>query len=183
MGGTLNSCSYCRYSKEDQEQENYQTLTTKLGEEKEARTKKVTTENIDIPQRLTIFSESVDSSHNINIKMTKETEPKISYILPESISKRDNIESYYQIFSTLLAQGGSSQIFLARNEKDRFAIKQIPKGGVAKPEELVREANISLQLKHKNIIQLYEIMETKKNLYIKYLYDLANRYYKNKMYF
>ena len=175
MGGTFNSCSYCRYSKEEQEQENIQTITTKVGEEKESRTKKVTTENIDIPQRLTIYSDSADSNNNININITKTktktqtkskpTQPKISYILPESISKRENIESYYQIFPTLLAQGGCSQIFLARNEKDRFAIKQISKGGVAKPEELVREANISLQLKHKNIITYYDIFEDKDYIY------------------
>ena len=174
MGGTFNSCSYCRYSKEEQEQENFQTITTKVGEEKESRTKKITTENIDILQRMTIYSDSADSNNNININITKTKtktkstqpiQPKVSYILPESISKRENIESYYQIFPNLLAQGGSSQIFLARNEKDRFAIKQIAKGGVAKPEELVREANISLQLRHKNIIAYYDIFEDKDYIY------------------
>ena len=168
MGGTVNSCSYCKYSKEEQEEENFQTITTKVGEEKESRTKKITTENIDIPQRLTICSESVDSNNNININIsktkTKSIQPKISYILPDSISKRENIESYYQIFPTPLAQG-CSQIFLARNEKDRFTIKQIAKGEVAKPEELVREANISLQLKHKNIITYYDIFEDKDYIY------------------
>lgn len=97
MGGTFNSCSYCRYSKEEQEQENFQTITTKVGEEKESRTKKITTENIDILQRMTIYSDSADSNNNININITKTKtktkstqpiQPKVSYILPESISKK-----------------------------------------------------------------------------------------------
>jgi serine/threonine protein kinase len=160
------SCNFCAYDKEEQEKEAYHTLTTKAAESaennfkkeelklesKELRIKKVTTENIEFhDQRLTILSEPLDT--------IEVNEPQISYILPKSISKRDNIEKYYQIFPTLLNTGGCSKIFVGRNEKDKFAIKQILKGGVAKPSELIREANISLQLNHKNIIKYYEIYE------------------------
>jgi serine/threonine protein kinase len=46
-----------------------------------------------------------------------------------------------------------------KNENEKFAIKQVMKGGVAKPEELIREANISKQLNNKYIIKYYEIFE------------------------
>ena len=160
------SCNYCSDDKEEQEKEALQTFTTKAAEytsldiknedlqlsSKETGIKKIKTENIDFyNQKLTIVSEPLDS---IEINETK-----ILYILPEFLSKRENIENYYQIFPTLLCIGGSSKIFVGRNEKGKFAIKQILKGGVAKPNELIREANISLQLNHKNIIKYYEIYE------------------------
>lgn len=157
MGASLNQCNYCSYLKEDQENEIKQTLTSKPGETLKVKTKKITNENIDIQQKITIFSETVETSRLI--------QPSISYILPESISKREKIENYYQIYPTLLGQGGSSKIFLARNDKNKFAVKQIIKGGVAKPEELIREAKISLQLKHKNIITYYEIYEDNNFIY------------------
>ena len=167
------SCNLCTYPNEDQNIETQQTLTTKADEKKEIKEikdiketiesndikiDKVLSEIIDIPQPAsTIISE--------NEEKPKENDDKISYILPESLSKRDNIEKYYQLFSTLLGTGGSSKIFVGRNQKGKFAIKQIMKGGVAKPEELIREAKISLQVNHKNIIKYYEIYEDKDFIY------------------
>ena len=99
-------------------------------------------------------------SRRLAIDKAKIIQKSVSYILPESISKRENINNYYEISSTLLGIGGSSKIFLARNRKgENYAIKQVVKGGVAKPEELIREAKISIDLKHKNIIKCYEIYE------------------------
>ena len=173
------SCNYCSYDKEEQEKEALQTLTTKAAEytsldiknedlqlsSKETGIKKIKTENIDFTDhKLTMVSEPLDT---IEIKQTK-----ILYILPEFLSKRENIENYYQIFPTLLCIGGSSKIFVGRNEKGKFAIKQILKGGVAKPNELIREANISLQLNHKNIIKYYEIYED--NNYIYFVMELGD---------
>ena len=93
-------------------------------------------------------------------RLAKSIQKSVSYILPESISKRENINNYYEISSTLLGIGGSSKIFLARNQKgENCAIKQVVKGGVAKPEELIREAKVSIELNHKNIVKCYEIYE------------------------
>ena len=169
------SCNICSFYKEDQEVEAQNTLTTKLGESKEVNNTKehvesteytsiYKTEDMDInydTQRLTNISEQKKKPE---IKKKKKIS-KISYIIPESLSKRDNIEKYYQLFPTLIATGGSSKIFLGRNNKGKFAIKQIIKGGVALPDELIREASISLQLDHKNIIKFYEIYEDKTYIY------------------
>ena len=85
---------------------------------------------------------------------------QIIYVLPESLARREDIKKYYNISSILLGVGGSSKIFMANNAKnEQFAIKQVLKGGVAKPDELLREAKISRELKHKNIIKYYEIFE------------------------
>ena len=165
------SCNLCTYPKEEQENDAHQTLTTKAADnieikeiketidsEEDLKIQKVTTENLDFYQHTsTILSEKEDK--------TPKKEEQIIYILPESLSKRENIENYYELFPTLLGIGGSSKIFVGRNEKGKYAIKQIMKEGVAKPEELIREANISLQLKHKNIITYYEIYEDKDYIY------------------
>ena len=169
------SCNICSFYKEDQEAEVQQTLITKVEESNEINNTKehmestvytsiYKTEDMDInydQKRLTNISEQKKTP---KIK-TKKKISKISYLIPESLSKRDNIEKYYQLFPTLIATGGSSKIFLGRNNNGKFAIKQIIKGGVALPEELIREASISLQLNHKNIIKFYEIYEDKTYIY------------------
>ena len=115
------SCNICSFYKEDQEVEAQNTLTTKLGESKEVNNTKehvesteytsiYKTEDMDInydTQRLTNISEQKKKPE---IKKKKKIS-KISYIIPESLSKRDNIEKYYQLFPTLIATGVSSKIF------------------------------------------------------------------------
>ena len=160
-------CNICTYSK-DEKTELQQTLITdleKVNEKsmknnlaKKSNIKTVTTENKD-PQehKYTFVSEFV------NEKILNK--PKEIYILHESLAKRENIENYYQIFPILLGSGGSSNIYLAKNQNEKFAVKKIVKGGIAKPEELIREADISLRLKHKNIMAYYDIFEDNNFIY------------------
>ena len=175
------SCKFCNHSKEEVEKETIQTITTKAGETIECDNKKHS--NIFSEINIKNVETEENGSHNIKSssitesvkpkKKIKNIKPKISYILPKSLAKRDNIEKYYEFSPTILGFGGSSKIFIGRNKNNKFAIKQILKGGVAKPEELIREAKISLKLKHKNIISYYDIFEDKN--YIYFVMELGDR--------
>ena len=147
----MGQCNLCRFSSEEKEKEQNQTLLTDLEQSPETRTKKVIIKEIDLNQRINTIGSDISQKNTLN--------NSFSYILPESISKHENIKNNYQITSTLLGRGGSSNIFLSTKGEEKFAIKQIIKGGVAKPEELLREANISLYLDHNYIIKYYEIYE------------------------
>ena len=59
---------------------------------------------------------------------------------------------------------------MGENNKGKFDIKLIIKGGVALPDELIRQASISLQINHKDIIKFYEIYED--NTYIYFVMEL-----------
>ena len=148
----MGQCNFCKFSSEDKLKESKQTLITSIEESVETKTKDPKVKEIDLVLRLnTAGSEITDMNTSIN-NIT-------NYILPESLCKRDNIKNYYEISSILLGRGGSSIIYLSRKGENRFAIKQIIKGGNAKPEELLREAQISLSLNHDHIIKFYEIFE------------------------
>ena len=147
----MGSCNLCKYSSEEKEIDTKETLITSLDEAPENKTKKGIIKQIELSQRLATIGSEISEKNTLNNSFT--------YILPESLSKRDNIKNHYEITSVILGRGGSSNIFLSKKGKDYFAIKQIIKGGVAKPEEINREANISLFLNHENIIKFYEIYE------------------------
>ena len=147
----MGACNLCKFSLEEKSKENKQTLITELDESPEKEKKKDIIKEIDLNQRINTISSDITEKNTLNNSFT--------YILPQNISKRENIKNIYEISSTILGRGGSSQIFLSKKDENKFAIKQILKGGVAKPEEILREANISLYLFHENIIKYYEIYE------------------------
>ena len=147
----MGACNLCKFSLEEKSKENKQTLITELDESPEKEKKKDIIKEIDLNQRINTISSDITEKNTLNNSFT--------YILPQNISKRENIKNIYEISSTILGRGGSSQIFLSKKDENKFAIKQILKGGVAKPEEILREANISLYLSHENIIKYYEICE------------------------
>ena len=147
----MGACNLCKFSLEEKSKENKQTLITELDESPEKEKKKDIIKEIDLNQRINTISSDITEKNTLNNSFT--------YILPQNISKRENIKNIYEISSTILGRGGSSQIFLSKKDENKFAIKQILKGGVAKPEEILREANISLYLSHENIIKYYEIYE------------------------
>ena len=147
----MGACNLCKFSLEEKSKEKKQTLITELDESPEKEKKKSIIKEIDLNQRINTISSDITEKNTLNNSFT--------YILPQNISKRENIKNIYEISSTILGRGGSSQIFLSKKDENKFAIKQILKGGVAKPEEILREANISLYLSHENIIKYYEIYE------------------------
>ena len=150
----MGTCNLCKYSKEEKSKEINQTLITELDESPETKKKKSIIKEIDLNQRIKTISSDITEKNTLILNTNSFT-----YILPITISKRENIKENYEITSTILGIGGSSHIFLSRKGENKFAIKQILKGGVAKPEEILREANISLYLSHENIIKYYEIYE------------------------
>ena len=161
----MGNCNLCKYSSDDKIKESKQTLITSIEESLETKTKQTKVKEIDLVLRLnTAGSEITDMNTSLN--------NSINYILPESLAKRDNIKKYYEISSTLLGRGGSSNIYLSRKGENKFAIKQIIKGGMAKPEELLREARISLSLNHDHIIKFYDIFEDFNFIY--FVMELGN---------
>ena len=161
----MGQCNLCKYPTEEIIKESKQTLITSIEESVETKTKDLKVKEIDLVLRLnTAGSEITDMNISIN-NIT-------NYILPENLCKRDDIKKYYEISSVLLGRGGSSNIYLSRKGENRFAIKQIIKGGNAKPEELLREAQISLSLNHDHIIKFYEIFEDFNFIY--FVMELGN---------
>ena len=150
----MGTCNLCKFSKEEKLKEINQTLITELDESLETKKKKSIIKEIDLNQRIKTISSDITEKNTLILNTNSFT-----YILPITISKRENIKENYEITSTILGIGGSSHIFLSRKGENKFAIKQILKGGVAKPEEILREANISIYLSHENIIKYYEIYE------------------------
>ena len=93
------------------------------------------------------------------------------YILPENLAKRDNVKKYYKITKKVLGEGASGIVCIGEKNKIFYAIKMIKKNKIKKIERFILEAEISLQLKHENIITYYEIYEDSE--YISYIMDLG----------
>ena len=83
------------------------------------------------------------------------------YLLSESISKREDITKKYRLSKNILGDGATSLVYLGENSlKEKFAIKKISKLEMSNSQNIIiKEAEICLKLKHKNIIQYYEIYE------------------------
>ena len=157
----MGSCQLCSYFYEEKIKESKHTLTTYEGELTEKKQKQDKIKEIDFSQRIS----TIGSFNSISQKNSSENTNNYNYILPEDLSKRENILNFYTISPTILGRGGSSNIFFSKKNEKSFAIKQVLKGGVAKPEEILREAKISLFLNHENIIKYYEIFEDIKFVY------------------
>ena len=91
------------------------------------------------------------------------------YILPETIAKREDINKRYRISRQVLGDGATALVYLAENySKKNFAIKRILKDKIVniKRNNIVKEIEICLKLKHKNIINYYEVYEDIHSIYI-----------------
>ena len=93
------------------------------------------------------------------------------FILPENLAKRDDIKKYYNLQSKVLGEGASGKVCIGIRNGVQYAIKMILKEKIKALKLFIQEAEISLQLKHENIITYYEIYEDSK--YISYVMDLA----------
>ena len=162
----MGSCNLCTYETDEKIKESKETLTTSVEESSRNKIKQNTTNEIDFNQRIS----TVCSNTSLPQRNTINT--PLYFILPENISKRENIQNFYEITPTILGRGGSSNIYLSHQKERRYAIKQVAKGGVAKPEEIQREAKISLFLDHENIIKYYEIYEDIN--FVFFIMELAN---------
>ena len=101
----------------------------------------------------------------------KKYSPKSEYILPVHLSKRDDINKYYNITQKILGEGASGVVCIGEKNGKQYAIKKIRKDKIVRLKPFLLEAEISLQLKHENIITYYEIYEDSQ--FISYVMDLG----------
>ena len=83
------------------------------------------------------------------------------YILPERISKREDITKKYRITRHILGDGATAKVYLAEDfSGKKFAIKCIPKEKIEIRKKIIlKEAEICSILNNKNIIKYYELYE------------------------
>ena len=93
------------------------------------------------------------------------------YILPNSLAKREKIDKYYNIRQKLLGEGAYGQVCIGEKDGVNYAIKRMKKTKLTDFKALLLEADISLSIKHENIITYYEIFEDLE--YISYVMDLG----------
>ena len=94
-----------------------------------------------------------------------------TFILPENLSKRGDVNQYYHITQKILGEGASGVVCIGEKNGVQYAIKKIKKDKIKNFKHFILEAEISLQLKHENIITYYEIFEDSE--YISYVMDLG----------
>ena len=107
------------------------------------------------------------SNINNNNKRSNSTEKKLpsknkQYILSENISKREDISQKYKLSKQILGDGATSIVYVAEeiSSKKKFAIKRIIKEKIlTKQNNVIKESEICLKLKNKNIVNYYEIYE------------------------
>ena len=93
------------------------------------------------------------------------------YLLPAALGKRDDINKYYNLNSKILGEGSFGQVCIGEKNGKTYAIKRIRKDKIKDIKSILLEAEISLQIKHENIIEYYEIFEDQN--YISYVMDLG----------
>ena len=107
--------------------------------------------------------------------MTKKNELLLKknngFILPENLAKRADINKFYNITQKILGEGASGVVCIGEKNGKQYAIKKIKKDKIKALKPFILEAEISLQLKHENIITYYEIYEDSQ--YISYVMDLG----------
>ena len=119
-----------------------------------------------LPQKNFIYNEQIIPNIQQNPYISRSLFINNNYfILPPYLAKRDDILKYYYIYPRIFAYGGVSEVYIAKNNYGKFAIKCISKNGLMNPKEILNEAKISMHLKHKNIVNFYEIYEDISNVY------------------
>ena len=114
---------------------------------------------------------SDDYSVKIDIKNLLNQMNQIEYILPEKLAKRDDVSKYYNIKQKILGEGASGIVCIGEKDGKKYAIKKINKIKIRNNAPFIQEADISLQIRHENIITYYEIFEDKE--FISYVMDLG----------
>ena len=113
-------------------------------------------------------SKKTKDIHKINNNFLKNND---GFILSPNISRRDNINKHYNIQQKILGEGASGVVCIGEKNGVQYAIKKIRKDKIKSFKPFISEAEISIQLKHENIITYYEIFEDSE--YISYVMDLG----------
>ena len=113
------------------------------------------------------------SNNKISMKSSKKSLVKRNngFILPENLSKRDDINKYYKITKNILGEGTSGIVCIGERDGRQYAIKKIRKNKIKEIKPFILEAKISFHLDHENIIKYYEIYEDSQ--FISYVMDLG----------
>ena len=116
--------------------------------------------------------ESSSNKHNNKLKeKISYLKSNNGYILPENLAKRDNVNKYYNMKQKVLGEGASGIVCIGEKDGMQYAIKKIKKDKIKSLKPFISEAEISLQLRHENIITYYEIYEDSE--FISYVMDLG----------
>ena len=84
---------------------------------------------------------------------------KGDYILPIGLAKRCKLSDFYKISKQIIGEGGSGQVCIGEKNNKKYAIKKIRKDKIISPEQMILEAEISLNINHRNIMNYIEIFE------------------------
>ena len=114
---------------------------------------------------------SSKKTKDINIINNNFLKTNDGFILSPNISKRDNINKYYNFQQKILGEGASGIVCIGEKNGVQYAIKKIRKDKIKSFKPFISEAEISIQLNHENIIKYYEIFEDSE--YISYVMDLG----------
>ena len=128
------------------------------------KSKKINEEDYD---KTKLFAKYNIDTDNIDLLKKKNN----GYILPTKLAKREKIEKYYNIKENLLGEGAYGQVCIGEKDGMNYAIKRMKKSKLTDLKTLLLEAEISLSIKHENIITYYEIFEDLE--YISYVMDLG----------
>ena len=90
-------------------------------------------------------------------KMNKEMEN--DYLLPEGLAKRCDLSKFYKISEKIIGEGASGQVCIGEKANQKYAIKRIRKDKIKMPNQIILEVKISLNIKHRNIMNYIEIYE------------------------
>ena len=102
------------------------------------------------------------NEENKNVNSNEKLAPKLS---------RKNLVKGPYILGEVIGEGNFGTVRLATQIKigEKLAIKIINKNNITKKSDIVRikkEISILKKIRHKNIIQIYEVMESNQNVYI-----------------
>ena len=116
------------------------------------------TSNFSSPSLPTVAKRPEKNSDSKSRKLSKNLSSKnMKYILPENISKRQEITDTYKLSKNIVSYGATSLLYIGENaSKEKFAVKRVVKSNIKKKQKMfLKEAELCLKLKHQNIIKYY----------------------------
>lgn len=132
-----------------------------------------TTKKHQRPRRNTHSSiDETNTSSNKSKNSIKKIDSNKDYILPFSYVIHDDIRSKYTLTTEFIGQGATGTVFEATDKSGKkYAIKCINKTSIHNPDDIIREAKISMELNYPHLIKYYEIYEDIKT--ISFVMDLV----------
>ena len=99
------------------------------------------------------------SSDEELIKKRYHKDYKGGFILPENLARRCELTNFYKISKQIIGEGASGQVCIGEKDNKKYAIKRIRKEKIQSKKQMILEAEISLNINHRNIMNYIEIFE------------------------